>query len=159
MFSQLNHDMDQSFEQNIKFCSKIGLFLTNLPIRYSPRGRVPLTHSRTPALGVKGTTWTRKKTILDHFNNSIFSVSTLIISTQSEANKGIFSHITYKMFKDAAIYNNEMHRLRFKMDNLYHKSESKSRTRKERIRTKKCTIQNKQMIYNPRVYPSYAIKF
>lgn len=31
--------------------------LTDLPIRYSPRGKVPLTHSRTPALGVKGTTY------------------------------------------------------------------------------------------------------
>lgn len=40
----------------------IQLTLTDLPIRYSPRGRVPLTHSRTPALGVKGTTYCMRKT-------------------------------------------------------------------------------------------------
>ena len=31
--------------------------LTGPPIRYSPRGRVPSTQSRTPALRVKGTTY------------------------------------------------------------------------------------------------------
>jgi hypothetical protein len=59
-------------EQNNKFCSKIGLSLTDLPKRYSPRGRVPLTHSRTPALGVKGTTYIIKKTMLNHFHISNF---------------------------------------------------------------------------------------
>ena len=47
-------------EQNKKFQNKIPLSLTDLPMRYSPRGRVPLTHSRTPALGVKGTTYFMK---------------------------------------------------------------------------------------------------
>jgi hypothetical protein len=33
-------------------------------MRYSPRGKVPLTHSRTPALGVKGTTYPINSNVL-----------------------------------------------------------------------------------------------